>query len=57
MSATASPIRRRKWILWGALAVIALGVFVLWFFEPQALFLDDKVSEAAPDVASDVAAE
>jgi hypothetical protein len=57
MSVTASPIRRRKWLLWGALVVIALGGFVLWFFEPQALFLNDKVSEAAPDVAGDVDAE
>jgi hypothetical protein len=34
-----------------ALAGVAAAVFVLAFFEPQALFLDDKVNEALPATA------
>lgn len=30
------------------LAVVGLSAFVLYFFEPQALFIDDKVDEALP---------
>lgn len=52
MSVRVPLIRRHRWLPWVALAVVLLAAFVLWFFEPQALFLDDKVSEAAPGIDS-----
>ena len=48
MSASESFIRRHRWLRWAALAAVLGAGFVLWFFEPQALFVDDEVSEAAP---------
>jgi hypothetical protein len=50
MSTVGSLLRRRRRLVWAGLALIVLIGFVLWFFEPQALFLDDTVSEAAPQV-------
>ena len=50
MSPAASLIRRHRWLPWVGLAFVGVIAFVLWFFEPQALFLDDTVSEAAPAV-------
>ena len=35
-----------------ALGSVAAVVFVLLFFEPQALFIDDKVNEAVPTAAA-----
>lgn len=35
-----------------AIAGVGVIVFVLVFFEPQALFIDDEVSEAVPSVAA-----
>jgi len=35
-----------------ALGSVAAAVFVLLFFEPQALFIDDKVDEAVPTAAA-----
>jgi hypothetical protein len=53
VSLIGSVLRRHRWIPWaGAVLVLVVG-FVLWFFEPQALFLDDTVSEAAPEVTED----
>jgi hypothetical protein len=51
MSTTNSLLRRHRWLPWAGVAVVLLVGFVLWFFEPQALFLDDTISEAAPQVA------
>lgn len=50
MSTSGSPLRRRRWLPWAVVALVLLIGFVLWFFEPQALLLDDTVSEAAPTV-------
>jgi len=44
--------RHRTASLSVALAGIACLVFVALYFEPQALFIDKKVSEAAPSAAS-----
>lgn len=50
MATTGSFIRRHRWLPWlGAALVVFVGL-VIWFFEPQALFLNDTVSEAAPEV-------
>ena len=50
--------RRRTWIwLAAALVVVALGAFVLVWFQPQKLFYDDEVSEALPSVAAPSADE
>lgn len=51
MSLNGSVLRRRRWLPWAGAALVLVVGFVLWFFEPQALILDDTVSEAAPDVA------
>jgi hypothetical protein len=46
-------MRRRTWIwLAAALVVVALGAFVLVWFQPQKLFYDHEVSEALPSVAA-----
>ncbi|MGH2757239.1 MAG: DM13 domain-containing protein [Actinomycetota bacterium] len=50
MSVMRSLARRRRWLPWAGLAAVVLIAFGLWFFEPQALFLNDTVSEAAPRV-------
>jgi hypothetical protein len=50
MSSRASLIRRHRWLPWVGLALVGVVAFVLWFFEPQALFIDDTVSETAPGV-------
>jgi hypothetical protein len=43
---------RRRW-LWVALAVVgALVAFVLFWFQPQKLFIDERVEEAIPTVTS-----
>jgi hypothetical protein len=53
VSVNGSVLRRRRWLPWAAAALVLTVGFVLWFFKPQALFLDDTVSEAAPEVAKD----
>ena len=43
--------RRRRYRIFGALALVTVGlaVLVLVWFQPQKLFLDDKVDEAVPE--------
>jgi Electron transfer DM13 len=48
-------LRRRNVVAGLALAAVALGVFVLLYFEPQKLFIDDVVHEAPPAPATAVA--
>jgi hypothetical protein len=50
MSTASSLLRRHRWLPWAGVVLVLLIGFVLWFFEPQALLLDDTVSEAAPQV-------
>jgi hypothetical protein len=51
-------MRRRTWLwLTAALVVVALAAFVLVWFQPQKLFIDDEVSEALPSVAAPPAEE
>jgi hypothetical protein len=50
MSTLSSLLHRHRWLPWAGVALVLLIGFVLWFFEPQALVLDDVVSEAAPKV-------
>lgn len=50
MATTGSFLRRHRWLPWLGAALVVLVGFVIWFFEPQALFLNDTVSEAAPEV-------
>jgi len=40
-----------------ALVLAGLAIFVLVYFQPQKLFLDQKVSEAAPAASGDVLAQ
>jgi hypothetical protein len=41
-------LRRRNVVIGLALLAAALGAFVLVYFEPQKLFIDDEVHEAPP---------
>jgi hypothetical protein len=50
MPASSMFLRRHRWLPWAGVVLVLLIGFVLWFFEPQALLLDDAVSEAAPQV-------
>ena len=50
MSTLSSLLHGHRWLPWAGVALVLLIGFVLWFFEPQALVLDDPVSEAAPKV-------
>jgi len=43
--------RHRRALAVAALGAVAIGVFLLAYFEPQKLFIDDRVSEAAPAAA------
>jgi hypothetical protein len=43
--------RRRRWPWVVAAALAALGVFVLVWFQPQKLLIDDRVDEPIPTVA------
>lgn len=47
-------LTRRRIVLLAALAAAALGAFVLAYFEPQKLVIDDRVSEAAPAAPASV---
>jgi hypothetical protein len=49
-------LRRRNLVLGFALVAVAMGVFVLLYFEPQKLFIDDEVHEALPVAAAPAAA-
>ncbi|MEO5842869.1 MAG: DM13 domain-containing protein [Acidimicrobiales bacterium] len=44
--------RRRQALLVGGVAVVAAVVFVLIWFQPQKLYIDDHVDEAAPVVVA-----
>lgn len=49
------PARRRSLrrpVVVGLIAAVPLIVFVLFWFQPQRLFIDDRVDEAAPGEAS-----
>jgi hypothetical protein len=43
---------RRRW-LWLLVPVVGVAAFVVVWFEPQALFIDERVSEPVPVVAED----
>jgi hypothetical protein len=45
-----SRLPRRRLLLVGVPLVVVLGAFVLLFFQPQKLFIDDRVDEAPPGV-------
>jgi hypothetical protein len=45
-------LRHRRLVGAVALGAIAVAAFVLGYFEPQKLFVDDKVAEALPVAAS-----
>ena len=40
--------RHHRLLLAAGAAFVAFAVFVLWYFQPQKLFIDDTVNEAAP---------
>ena len=40
--------RRRVWIAVGAMVAVGLAAFVLWWFEPQALLIDERVDQTVP---------
>jgi hypothetical protein len=51
-------MRRRTWIwLTAALVAAALAAFVLVWFQPQKLLVDDEVSEALPSVGAPAAGD
>ncbi len=58
MAALPSSIRRhpRIWVGVGIL-LAALGAFALYWFEPQALFIDEEVNEAIPEVVQEEATD
>jgi hypothetical protein len=48
---------RRRWLWVAAAAVVAVVAFVLVWFQPQKLFIDDRVDEAIPIAAPASSAE
>jgi hypothetical protein len=55
MLTTPTIRKRRRWLVIGASAgvlLIAMVVFVLAYFQPQKLFIDDRVNEAFPMVST-----
>jgi hypothetical protein len=50
-SASSRRVHRRRWAAVVAVAVVGLVVFVLVWFQPQKLWIDDRVSEPAPSAA------
>jgi Electron transfer DM13 len=46
--------RRWPWIAGGATALTGLGVFVLVWFQPQKLWIDDRVDQAVPSAGPSV---
>lgn len=53
--ARASVRRHRAMSAAIAIIILAMSIFVLTYFEPQKLFLDDRVSEAMPSATADAA--
>jgi Electron transfer DM13 len=49
-------LRRRNVLICLGLVAAALGAFVLLYFEPQKLFIDDEVHEAAPALSTPASA-
>jgi hypothetical protein len=52
---SAAPRRRRRrlpWVLAGAGLFVALAVFVLAYFQPQKLFIDERVYEELPGLVT-----
>jgi hypothetical protein len=49
-------IRRRNVLIGIALVAVALGAFVLLYFEPQKLFIDEEVHEAPPTLSTPASA-
>jgi hypothetical protein len=47
-----STRRRRRWPWLAGATAIAVIVFVLFWFQPQKLFIDDRVDEAIPSVTT-----
>jgi len=47
-----SSASRHRWLWLALVAVIAVTVFVLFWFQPQKLFIDDRVDEEIPTAAS-----
>jgi hypothetical protein len=45
------PSRRRRYVVAGAVVALAVALVGLIWFQPQKLFIDDTVNEAAPLVA------
>lgn len=48
-----APRRRRRWPIVAITVVAALVAFVLFWFQPQKLFIDDRVDEALPVATGD----
>ena len=48
--------RWRRWLWVAAAGVVGVAVFVLYWFQPQKLFIDDRVDEAIPVGAAPAAA-
>lgn len=48
MGSLISVVGRHRVVAAAVVAAALIGGFVLWFYEPQALVFDDRVSEAAP---------
>jgi hypothetical protein len=49
--------RRRVWIAAAIVAVLGVAAFVLVWFEPQALFIDERVDQAVPTAGPTTAPE
>ena len=48
MARVRSSISAHPLLVLGAMLAVAAGIFVLAYFEPQKLFIDDEVNEALP---------
>src|SRR5262245_41692693 len=60
MSGSKSSRRHRRWLAVGGVAtllVIGVIAFVLAYFQPQKLFIDDHVSEAFPSAGTGSSAQ
>jgi Electron transfer DM13 len=44
-------VRRRRWPWLAVVLAIAVAAFVLVWFQPQKLFIDERINDAAPTVA------
>ena len=52
MELESSRPRRRQWFALAAIVAIGIAVFVLVWFQPQKLWIDERVSEAVPGAAA-----